>query len=467
MCACQPAEGWLGRSCGAWRRRTLCLVAALSLAGCRTPCAADRNCVSGQVIQRTGFQLGPPTCGRQIVFPNGASLQDGLLEDEAVVIALWNNALFNELLVDLRVARGDLIQAGLLPNPEVVYFFPVSDKPYKYAVDFPLEALWLRPMRVRAAAQESARVSQRLTQAALDLIRDARQAYADALLTKGRLAVAQQSAAMRSEIARLADARLQAGDISVQEATTARIDLLRAQQDVTRAGFDVTIADERLRHLLGVGDDRTALTLMPAPLPAPIPVDAEALVAEATTTRPDILAASQSVAAAAERARLSRVGWVRLLGILDASSGTRTGHEFGPAMRMTLPIFNWNEGAIVRAEAELERAGRQRQTLHNQIVLEVYQSQTRVLQSRAELDVLDRQVLPEAERARTRAEGAFREGEAAYIIVLEATRQVLDSRLRQQQLHAELRRAWADLERSVGRRLDAEPLPPPAPRPTP
>jgi cobalt-zinc-cadmium efflux system outer membrane protein len=40
---------------------------------------------------------------------------------------------------------------------------------------------------------------------------------------------------------------------------------------------------------------------------------------------------------------------------------------------------------------------------------------------------------------------------------LETTRQLLDSRLRQEQLRAELRRAWADLERSVGRRLDAEP----------
>ncbi|MDZ4782258.1 MAG: TolC family protein [Planctomycetia bacterium] len=418
--------------------------------------------MSTQLVTRTGLELGPPSCPGQFALPNGSSLQDGLSEDEAVVIALWNNALFNELLADLNVARGDLVQAGLLPNPEVVYFVPVNDKPFKYALDFPLESLWLRPIRVRAAARESSRVSQRLTQSGLDLIRDARQGFADALLAQGRLEVARQSAAMRGEILRVAEARLQAGDISVQETVTARIDMLRARQELSRAGFDVALAEERLRNLLGVGDDRSPLRLIAAPLPPLLRLHADTLVAEATSTRPDVMSANQNVAAAAERVRLSRVGWVRFLGILDATSGTRTGHEFGPALRMTLPIFNWNEGLIIRAEAELERARRQRQTVHNQVVMEVYQAHARVEQARAELDVLDRQVLVEAERSRTRAEGAFREGDTAYIIVLETIRQVLDSRLRQQQLHADLRRAWADLERSVGRRLTAEPLPPPA-----
>lgn len=463
-----PPGGGARRFAAKARRWALAVLTIASLTGCRTPHAADRNCVSKQLIVRSGLELGPRSCPGQIVLPNGASLLDGLSEDEAVIIALWNNALLNELLADLDVARGDLVQAGLLPNPEVVYFFPVTDKPYKYALDFPLESLWLRPIRVRAAARESSRVSQRLTQSGLDLIRDVRQGFADALLARGRLEVAQQSADMRSEVLRLAEARLQAGDISVQETVTARIDMLRARQELSRAGFDVVLAEERLRNLLGVGDDRTPLRLIASPLPPTIPLHVDTLVAEATSTRPDVISADQNVAAAAERVRLSRVGWVRFLGILDATSGTRTGHEFGPALRMTLPIFNWNEGSIIRAEAELERARRQRQTVHNQVVMEVYQAHARVEQARAELDVLDRQVLVEAERSRTRAEGAFREGDAAYIIVLETIRQVLDSRLRQQQLHADLRRAWADLERSVGRRLTAEPLPLPiAPLPPP
>src|SRR4051812_24858139 len=73
----------------------LLLAAAGSLTGCAAPvgCAAsttcDRTCVSNTVAGRMGTTFGPAPCNGNIVLPNGASLQDGLVEDEAVVIALW------------------------------------------------------------------------------------------------------------------------------------------------------------------------------------------------------------------------------------------------------------------------------------------------------------------------------------------------------------------------------------------
>ena len=432
-----------------------------------TPRACDRFAVSAKVEVRTGYPLGPPPCDGQPIFPNGASLEDGLTEEEAALIALWNNVAFQELLTDLGVARGDLVQAGLLPNPELSYLFHVPDKPLRYALDFPLEALWLRPVRLAAAGREADRVCERLTQAALDLIRDARQAYADVLLAAGRLRVADEAVRLRGQIARLADARLAAGDISVQEATTARIDALLARQDAARIGYDVALAEERLRNVLGTGADRSPLRLDDAAPPLRTDLDAERLSGEAVGSRPDAFAAEQNAAAAAERLRLARLGWVRFLGIADATGGQRTGHELGPAFRVTLPIFNWNQGAVARAEAEWERAERQRLTVRNQIILDVRLAHSRYNQALAEREVLDNKVLPEVEAAIRRAESAYREGNTPYVVVLETTRQLLDSRLRREQLVAELRRAWADLERSVGRRLD-EPHPAPeAKGPTP
>ncbi len=430
------------------------------LAGLLSGCAVrreacDRGCVSANLAERTGFTVGPAKCDEEVILPNGASLADGPTEDEAVLIALWNNAAFQELLVELRIARGDLIQAGLLPNPEVAYFFPAPQKSFKYLVDAPIEALWLRPIRVAAASEESARVCARLTQAGLDLIRDVRQAFADVLLAEGRRRVADEAVRIRSQIARLADARLTAGDISVQEAAAARIDALQAKQDAARVAYDVALAEERLRHLLGIGDDRSPLKLVNTPPPLRDDLDDEALCAEAIGTRPDALAADLAVAAAAERLRLSKVSWIRLLGILDATSGQGKGREFGPGFRVTLPIFNWNQGAIARAEAEWQKAARQQQTVRDQILLDVRQAYFRYTQARVEMEILGKQVLPEVEAAIRRAESAYREGGTPYVVVLETTRQFLDSHLRQEQLQAELRRAWADLQRSVGRRLDA------------
>lgn len=432
----------------------LCALLVVPTGCINTPKACDVQCVSADLVCRTGHSVAKsPACG-PIELPCGASLADGLTEDEAIVISLWNNASFQEQLADLGIARGDLIQAGLLPNPEFVYFFPVTSKPYKYAFELPIEAFWLRPIRIRAAGRESNRVCERLTQSALDLIRDVRQAYADVLLAKGRLRVADDANQIRGRIAHIAETRLRAGDVSAQEAATARIDGLQAKQDRARVGYDVALAEERLRNLLGIGDDRTKLEFDETLDVPRADFDIEALAADAVRLRPDALAAAWAAEAAAERLRLAQLVWFRALGIGDATSGRDTGHEFGPAVRLTVPIFNWNQGNVARAEAELERAQRTQRSVHNQIILDVRQAYDRYCQARSELDVLDRQVRPEVEASIRRSQNAYQEGNATFVVVLESTRQLLDSRLREFQLHADLRRAWAELERSVGRHIE-------------
>src|SRR5262249_50792787 len=128
-------------------RRRLSQAAALVLVllvGCKTPPVCDRTCVSSAIEARTGHDVGPPPPKGQVVLPDCVNLDDGLSEDEAVLIALWNNALFQEQLADLGIAHGDLVQAGLLPNPEFLYGWPMHLKAFKYLIDFPLESLWLR-----------------------------------------------------------------------------------------------------------------------------------------------------------------------------------------------------------------------------------------------------------------------------------------------------------------------------------
>jgi hypothetical protein len=73
------------------------------------------------------------------------------------------------------------------------------------------------------------------------------------------------------------------------------------------------------------------------PPPACRAFDADALTREALAARPD------AVAAAEARLRFAKLGWVRFLGIGDATSG-RGSHVLGPAVRFTGPLFNHNQG---------------------------------------------------------------------------------------------------------------------------
>lgn len=448
----------------------LILAGVVALVGCQTaPHAPDRGTVSAELTQRVGYTV--PACPPpgEITLPPGASFDDGLTEDEAVAIALWNNAAFQELLTDLGLTRGDLIQAGLLPNPELLLYFAVPDKPFRYLFDFALESLWLRPIRVKAAAGEADRTASRLAQAGLDLMRDTRQAYADVVLANERVKVAGEGVKFRGKIAELAAARLKAGDISPQEAATAKIDALQAEQDAARVEYDVPVMTERLRNLMGVSRYRGPMPLDPSAAPPCGTFDVDALTAEALASRPDAVAATQAVAAAQERVRIAKLGWVRYLGIGDATSGRRNGNELGPGLRVTIPLFNRNQGGIARAEAELERAVRNQQTVANQIVLDVQRAYQQYQQACAERDVLLTKVRPEVEENVRRAQAAYREGNVPYQIALETTRQLLDSLLREAVLTGDLRRAWAELERSAGRKLTvpakttAPTPPPPAP----
>lgn len=440
-------------------RSVACVVMTvlLGLGGCQTaPHGPDRTTVATHLKQRFGHTVPCHTGQAQVTLPPGAAFEDGITEDEAVAIALWNNAAFQELLVDLGLARGDLIQAGLLPNPEFVYFFPMSDKPYKYLFDFPIEAIWLRPIRVKSATFEANRTAARLTQAGVDLMRDVRQAYADVVLAKERVRVAGEGVKLRGRIAELAEKRLKAGDISPQEAATAKIDALQAEQDATRIGYDVPVMEERLRNLMGIGPLRGPLPLDPSPPPACREFDPDALTQEAMATRPDALAAAEAVAAAEARLKFAKIGWVRLLGIADATSGKES-HVLGPALRITVPLFNCNQGGIARAEAELERAVRNQQTVAYQIILDVQRAYLQYRQACAELDVLVTKVRPEVEGNVRRTQAAYQEGNVTIFVVLEATRQLLDNHLREAQLHGDLRRFWAELERSLGSRLAPPP----------
>ena len=116
--------------------------------------------------------------------------------------------------------------------------------------------------------------------------------------------------------------------------------------------------------------------------------------------------------------------------------------------RLLAELDRPDEGA-----AELEKAVRNQQTIAYQIILDVQRSYLQYRQACAELEVLRAKVRPEVEAAIRRAQGAYQEGNVPIFIVLETTRQLLDNYLREAILVADLRRFWAELERSVGRRL--------------
>ena len=77
---------------------------------------------------------------------------------------------------------------------------------------------------------------------------------------------------------------------------------------------------------------------------------------DALASRPDVRAAEIGIEAATERAGWERSRVSTLIGILDGNSEGREGAEFGPGIGVEVPVLSHNQGAIGRADVEIERA---------------------------------------------------------------------------------------------------------------
>jgi len=435
--------------------------------------------ISKEVEGRTGHKINTAAKAPAWALPEGVSADDGLTEDEAVAIALWNNPALQAELTALGLARADLIQAGQLSNPSMTLIFPFSTRILEAVANWPFEALWQRPKRVAAARLELERVGETLVSRSLDLVRDTRLAYADYAIAQRRASLTAEAVRERGEIATIINARFRAGDISELETSAARLDARLAEAQAMSFAHDVVTARDRLRALLGAANNDPGFEIILAPAaetasfdqPASLVTSTAApatpvssghqetlneLIEQALDARPELKAAQLAIEAAGQRAKWERSRILAVSAIAKEYGRGANGFEQGPGVQIELPIFNRNQGGISRAEAEIERAARQLIAARQRVVAEVREAFTQLTQARESHLMWRARVAPPLEDDISSAERAYKAGDVPYLFVLETTRRLTDARLREAELQAATSRALIALERSVGRRLFAK-----------
>ncbi len=425
--------------------------------GCKAPqVCCNHAYVSNEILCRTsvGVEKVPP-CSE--VLPEGVILEDGLDETEAVATGLANNSFFQAALAQLGMAGGDSVQANLIANPQVLMYFPSGAKEGQYTIYAPIESYFLRPSRVKVANREYRRIGDQLVQNGLNVARDIRLAYIELALVTEQSRLATEAVEIRQSIADLTLARFKNGDISELETIASKVDALNAKAINGVQKQNISISRARLASIIGIPTmdtplEPTALDTISAP-----DLDEQQLIETALACRPDYHAARWSVAAASERSHLSRWIFWRADSVVDVRHGTDYTRT-GTGLRFDLPIFNRNQGGILRADWELNAAMHTRDAIRDQIYQDVRVAHRQLSQAQANLKILESEVLPNLSEAVGIAEKGFADGGTDYLLVLQTTTQYLDARARILDQRAALRRAIAELERSVGRSLNAIPL---------
>ena len=327
-------------------RNSRSLALAVALAGC-SACAArqrpDVKSPAASLRTRTGADArldGVPTASA----PPGVQVDDGLTADEAVALALWNNAAFQVSVTDLGFARADLVEAGVFTNPVLSLLLPIGPKQLEATLRWPIEVLWERPRRMAAARLALDVASERLVQAGLDLVVAVRTAYVDATLAGDRERLARDTAALLARIDS-AHAVAAGGRRHLRaRSRTAHVDAARAALDVDRARTDAAIAAARLMLLVGRPADQPALTLVPSTgrcRRAPRCPTWSARLWPPVRTSARRRSASRRPAA--------RLGWERsrilaLTAVLDANGSGSQGFETGPGIDLGLPVLQPQPG---------------------------------------------------------------------------------------------------------------------------
>jgi len=431
---------------------SLCVLIAATLSG---GCASTDGAPTLSDVSRSVRERSPEAALRLTSTartPPDVNIADGLTQEEAVAIALWNSPSFRATLVDLGVARADLAEAGLLRNPIFSLLFPVGPKQLEFALQYPFDLFVQRPSRVAAAKLNVQAVGQRLVWDALALTAQVRTAHADAIVADRRLVLADDNATLTRRLADIADARFRAGDISDLEARASRNDALRAHLLRLAAQHERALARLSLAALLGL--EETADRLQPTPSAAydtaPCMLD-DARLKDALASRPDVRAAELGIEAAAARARWENSRVLALIGVLDANGEGTKGFEMGPGINVDLPLFNRNQGGKARATAEIERASHLYATARMQVVAEARSAAARVDQAQQALEAWTRDLVPSLEIERRQAEGAYQAGEIPLLNVLDVSRRLVDGRMQQLSAEADLRRSRIALDRAMGR----------------
>lgn len=447
-------------SCSLILKRAAEFTAALVLAGC-AGLPADRGFANSQALiaARGGPDVAVPLTDAEAQQQIAAWLAEPLTVASAQRIALTRNPRLLAQYARLGIAQAEIYEAARISNP--LFSLAWLDGSAEGAqVGLGLaqnfaDLLYLSS-RKRRASGELARTQQQVASELIKLAAEVETAYYTHV---GALAVAELReaiAASGATSAELARRFFDAGNISrlqlkreLAAATAARIDADRAavERMKTRSG---------LNALLGLTAEEDKWTVA-ARLPLPVTAEDElaALQRLAQDGRLDLLATRQAVVTLEDALGVTRsYRWVG-----DINAGVDYEHEtdhsrlLGPSLGLTLPIFNWGDGRIARAQAELDQARAAARQLEIDVSNAVRLAQTKVASARGVIERYRTQLIPQREEVVLRAMEMQNFMLIGQFELLQAKREEYDAYQGYLETLASYWAARAELTQAIGARL--------------
>ncbi len=351
------------------------LAAAALLVGCATPSPdGGTGAALDTVRQHAGaagaaLQWQRSDAERQRARSRVAELLAApLSEDAAVEVALLNHRGLQARLAELGVADADLAQLGRLPNPGFSFgrVRQGDEREIERGLHFSLGTLLLMPLAQEAEARRLGVMQQQAALAVLAHVADVKKAQVRAVAAAQTRQYMQQVMDAADASAELARRMAEAGNFNRLQRAREHGFFAEAALNLARAQQAEVATREQLNRLLGLWGEQLRYTLperLPD-LPATL-ADTADLEREALATRLDLQAGRAELDALARNLGLTRrTGFINAVQLnLSRNSANEAPPQTGWELEFQLPIFDWGQARVARAEAlymaQVERVARQ------------------------------------------------------------------------------------------------------------
>ena len=416
-------------------------------------------------------------CCSSVIFLVPVMLLTGFIQDtradsgqrtyalhDIVGLAIERNPLIAGAMAVIDQSTGQRTAAGAYPNPTIhgdggrgylkdagpiTNEIPRSATEYMAGVSQPIEWPAKRAARQRAAEAGLAGASVGLIETRLNLTSDVKVAFYDLLLAQRDLELSINNLTIVEDVRRVVASRVRLGEAPQFELIKAEVEVLKANQAVTRSENTVRVTRVILDTLTG-GALGPTYAVTGDFLVYPPSLDLDRLTARSMHEHPTIQRLARTIDQADRTIEFERQNRVPNVS-LNTSYTREYGREgFDVGLSVPAPFWYQRQGEIAgslgakrKEEAELLR-------MRNELLRQINQYYQDAQTTAKLIEVLEKGLMRQAEEALRIAKFSFQQGAASLLDVLDAQRVQRQILFDYAQARFELSVALSRLERAVG-----------------
>lgn len=383
----------------------------------------------------------------------GGALAQALLKNPALAAFSW----------EVRVADARVLQAGLVPNPELsaeVENFGGSKERRDFvgaestvSLSQLIELGGKREKRARVARLERDLAGWDYEAKRLDVYVATAKAFMNVLAAQQRRDLKRDQLALALRVHDTVEERVNAGRSAAVEKTKAAVELASSRIELERANRELQTARYRLAAAWGGTEVR--FTRAEGQFDNFLPLGSLAELLKRLPESPDLLRTKLDFELRRSQLELERA---RNVPDLTFSAGVRRFEDnednaFIAGVSIPIPVFGLNPGGVLEARRRISQQGERQRATIVEITSALKQAHQEGAALSTELAALRDDILPGAQKVFEDAQQGYRQGKFDFLNVLDAQRTLFSAHERYIEVAAAYHRATLDIERLTGQPL--------------